>query len=196
MTTDPARLRAGARERKRQILFVQGGGAGVHDEWDKKLSESLKRELGRAYDVRYPRMPDEGDPAYARWAPTIRREIAQLDDGAVLVGHSVGGKILMNVLAERPPEREPGAIILIAVPFAGEGGWPDKVQTPHDLGTRLPPGVPVHIFHGTADDIAPPSHADLYARVIPQATVHRLSGRDHQLNNDLGKVAEVIRALK
>ncbi|MGC4875978.1 hypothetical protein ACLQ26_06825 [Micromonospora sp. DT43] len=40
---------------------------------------------------------------------------------------------------------------------------------------------------------APPSHADLYADVIPQARVYRLPGRDHQLNDDLGDVAAVIR---
>jgi hypothetical protein len=48
----------------RQILFIQGGGAGAHDEWDDKLVESLRRELGAGHEVRYPRMPGEGDPAY------------------------------------------------------------------------------------------------------------------------------------
>jgi hypothetical protein len=43
--------------RTRQILFIQGGGAGVHDEWDDKLVESLRRELGGGHEVRYPRMP-------------------------------------------------------------------------------------------------------------------------------------------
>ena len=78
----------------RQILFIQGGGAGVHDEWDDKLVESLRRELGDGHEVRYPRMPDEGDPSYARWSAAIRREMADLDDGAVVAGHSVGATIL------------------------------------------------------------------------------------------------------
>ena len=42
------------------------------------------------------------------------------------------------------------------------------------------------------DDTVPPAHADLYARAMPQAQVHRLPGRDHQLNNDLGEVASAI----
>src|SRR5262245_62073101 len=37
-----------------QVLFVQGGGEGVHDEWDNKILESLERELGSDYAVRYP----------------------------------------------------------------------------------------------------------------------------------------------
>ena len=179
--------------RTRQILFIQGGGAGAHDEWDGKLVESLRRELGGGYEVRYPRMPDEGDPSYARWSAAIRREMADLTDGAVVAGHSVGGTIMIHAIAEQPPEQEFAAIVLIAAPFVGEGGWPgDEFELPGDLGARLPRGVPVHVFHGLDDETAPPSHADLYARAIPQAQVHRLPGRDHQLNNDLSEVARAI----
>jgi len=179
--------------RPQQILFIQGGGAGAHDEWDNKLFDSLRRELGDGYEVRYPHMPEEGDPSYARWSAAIRREMTDLDDGAVVVGHSVGGTILINVLAERPPERKLRAIVLIASPFVGAGGWPgDEFELPHDLGARLPQGVPVHVFHGLQDETAPPAHADLYAHVIPQAHLHRLPGRDHQLDNDLSDVAKAI----
>src|SRR6185436_6267424 len=58
----------------RQVLFVQGGGAGTHDEWDNKLVDSLSRELGAGYDILYPRMPDEGDPNYARWTAALASE--------------------------------------------------------------------------------------------------------------------------
>jgi predicted alpha/beta hydrolase family esterase len=107
----------------RQVLFIQGGGAGAHDHWDDKLRDSLGRGLGDGYEVRYPRMPGEADPSYAGWSLAIRRELAVLADGAV-VGHSVGGTILMGALAERPPERRLRAIVLIAAPFVGAGGWP------------------------------------------------------------------------
>ena len=181
----------------RQVLFVQGGGAGAHDEWDDKLVDSLRRELGNGYEVHYPRMPDEDDPTYARWSATIRDGMRTLDDGSVVAGHSVGGTILVNLLAEQPPQQRLGAIVLIAAPFVGAGGWPgDEFELTHDLGARLPDGVPVHVFHGLRDETAPPQHADLFARAIPQAQVHRLPGRDHQLDDDLGVVAGVIRALE
>jgi predicted alpha/beta hydrolase family esterase len=181
----------------RQVLFIQGGGAGVHDEWDDKLVDSLRRELGDGHEVRYPCMPDEEDPSYARWSTAVRREVAGLEDGAVVVGHSVGGSILIHALAEQPPERELAAIVLIAAPFVGAGGWPsDEFELQSDLGARLPHGAKVHVFHGLQDQIAPPSHAELYARAIPQAQLHLLPGRDHQLNNDLSEVAKAIRPFK
>ena len=176
-----------------QLLFVPGGGAGVHDEWDDELVESLRRELGPGFEIRYPRMPNEDDPSYAAWKAAIEKELATLDDGAFLVGHSLGGTMLVNALAESPPERRLGAIFLIAAPFAGEGGWPsEELNTPPDLGARLPRGVPVYVYHGLEDAIAPPSHAELYACAIPQASVRLLPGRDHQLGNDLTEVAATI----
>jgi pimeloyl-ACP methyl ester carboxylesterase len=178
----------------RQILFIQGGGAGVHDEWDDKLAGSLRRELGGGYEVRYPRMPGEDDPGYARWSPAIRRELADLGDGAVVAGHSAGAAILVNVLAGQPPGKGVAAIVLIAAPFAGPGGWPGgEFELAGDLGARLPPGAVVHVFHGLRDETVPPSHAGLYALAIPRAQVHLLPGRDHQLDNDLSEVAEAIR---
>jgi predicted alpha/beta hydrolase family esterase len=176
-----------------QVLFIQGGGAGVHDEWDDKLVDSLRRELGDGHEVRYPRMPEEEDPSNARWSTAIRREMAGLADGAVVVGHSVGGTILIHALAEQPPQRQLAAIVLIAAPFIGAGGWPsDEFELPSDLGARLPQGARVHVFHGLQDETAPPSHAQLYARAIPQAQLHLLPGRDHQLNNDMSEVAKAI----
>jgi pimeloyl-ACP methyl ester carboxylesterase len=180
-----------------QVLFIQGGGEGTHDEWDNKLVDSLRAELGAGFEVRYPRMPAEDDPSAATWVPVIRGAMAALEDGAVVIGHSVGGTILVHTLVDRPPDRRLGAIVLVAAPFVGTGGWPaGEFELPNDLGARLPIGVPIHLFHGLDDDTAPPAHADLLAHAIPQAQVHRLPGRDHQLGNDLGEVAKLISAIR
>lgn len=179
----------------RQILFIPGGGAGAHDEWDDKLVASLERELGNECEVRYPRMPDEDDPSCAAWGTAIRCEMAGLDDGAVVVGHSVGGTLLVHALADEPPRRNLGGIVLISAPFVGADGWPgEEFELPGDLSARLPQGTWVHVFHGLDDQTVPPSHAQLYARAIGQAQLHLLPGRDHQLNEDLGDVAQVLKA--
>lgn len=183
-------------DRRTQLLFIQGGGEGTHDEWDNKLVDSLSRELGPNFETRYPRMPNEDDPSFAEWKTALEKEFARLDDGAILVGHSIGATILVNALAQAPSKRKFRAIFLIAAPFIGEGGWPsDDMNPPRDLGARLPRGVPVYIYHGLADETAPASHAELYARAIPQAKVHRLPNRDHQLNNDLSEIAATIKSL-
>jgi len=179
-----------------QILFIQGAGEDVHEKWDNKLVESLRRELGRGYEVRYPIMPNEADPQFAVWRVALENEIGALSNGAIVVGHSIGGTILVNVLAEYVPKVALGAIVLIAAPFIGNGGWKSEDIAPRsDLGTRLPPNVPVLLYHGDKDEIAPISHVAQYAAAIPRARVRRLAGRDHQLNNDLSEVASDIRQL-
>ena len=182
---------------KRQVLFVQGGGERVHDDWDGRLVESLKSRLGPNYEICYPRMPNEDAPSYVTWKATIHRELAKLKDGAILVGHSIGGTMLINALAEQPPERQIGAIFLIAAPFVGDGGWGSDDWNPQrELGAKLPGGVPIYLYHGLADDIAPPAHAELFAHAIPQAHLRRLADRDHQLNNDLSEIAAAIKSLE
>jgi len=180
----------------KRVLFVQGGGEGVHDRWDDKLVQSLERELGEGYRVRYPRMPNEGDPRYCAWKAALFDEFDLLEDGAILVGHSVGGAILIHTLAEQPPRARFGGIFLIATPFIGEGGWPsDDIKPRADLSERLPVGVPIFLYHGTEDDIVPVAHVHLYAKRIPHAVVCISERSDHQLNNDLSQVARDIRSL-
>jgi predicted alpha/beta hydrolase family esterase len=180
----------------RQVLFVQGGGEGVHDHWDDKLVDSLGRELGPAYEIRYPVMPNEAKPEYAGWKLALQRELAELEPGAVVVGHSVGGTILIHVLAEQPPQSNLAAICVIAAPFIGTGGWEtDDIEPRPDLAERLPRDVPVFLYHGRDDDDVPFAHVELYARAIPRAQVRRLAERDHQLDNRLSEVATDIRRL-
>jgi predicted alpha/beta hydrolase family esterase len=180
----------------KQILFIQGGGAGVHDEWDSKLVASLARKLGQGYDIHYPRMPNEADPKYLAWKSALQHEIAALADTAILIGHSVGGTILIHALAEQAPEREPAGVLLIAAPFVGPGGWPSEdIEPKLDLGARLPKATPIYLYHGSEDATAPCAHVDLYKQAIPQAQVRKLAGRDHQLNDDLSEVAADIETI-
>jgi predicted alpha/beta hydrolase family esterase len=181
---------------KRQVLFVQGAGPRVHDEWDSRLVESLTRELGPPYEIHYPRMPGEDNPDVAAWKAALKRQFERLRDGAIVVGHSVGGTILIDTVAKEPPAHVLGAIFLLAAPFLGEGGWQSNDWEPSSgIGEKLPQGVPIYLYHGLADSTVPPSHAALYAQAIPQAHLCRLPGRDHQLNNDLREIAAVIATL-
>lgn len=180
----------------KQVLFVQGGGEDVHDRWDDKLVASLERELGEGYAVRYPRMPDEGDPQYAAWSKALLDEISGLPAGAMVVGHSVGATILLQHLARHAPTQRLGGIFLVAAPFLGEGGWPsDEVEPITDFARLLPADVPVTLYHGDADEVVPFAHLRLWARAIPRAVVRALAHRNHQLDDDLSEVARDIRAV-
>ena len=140
-------------------------------------------------------MPDEADPRFSAWSPALTDEIDKLSEGAILVGHSIGGTVLIHSLAQRPPKIELAGVFLIAAPFIGHGGWPsDEISPASDLGAKLP-RIPIHLYQGDADETVPPHHGDLYAAAIPAAILRRLGDRDHQLNDDMSEVAADIRAL-
>lgn len=171
-----------------QLLFVQGAGEDVHDHWDAKLVASLERELGVA--VRYPLMPGEADPHYAAWKAVLRPELEGLPDGAIVIGHSIGGTILIHLLAERPLAVRLGGSFLLAAPFVGDGGWPRI-----DLSRRLPSDVPLVLDHSDDDESVPFTHLGLYANAIPHATIVTIPGVNHQLDDDLAIVARDIRSI-
>jgi predicted alpha/beta hydrolase family esterase len=178
----------------KQVLLIQGAGEGAHNE-DAKLAESLRKELGPEYEVRYPAMPDEDNPDDDAWGAVIAAELAAMGEHAIVVGHSAGAATLCMFLAAKDVERSVAGIFLVSAPFFGEGGWQVEGFTmPNDLGGRLP-DAPVFLYHGSDDETAPIAHLDLYARAIPRAVVRRLEGRDHQLDDDMTEVARDIESL-
>ena len=195
--TGAASGRRGTRVRMRQVLFVQGGGRGTHDSWDKKLVASLEGALGPHYTIRYPRMPDEADPDPTTWKKSIARELRKLSDGVFLVGHSVGAAILMDYLASGKAERRPAAVFLIATPFIGDGGWPsDDLRPTRQMAVELHDGAPLYFYQGRDDETVPFSHLEMFATAFPHAIIRRLEGRDHQLNDDLSELGHDIRLLE
>jgi predicted alpha/beta hydrolase family esterase len=180
----------------RQLLFVQGGGKDTHDAWDSKLVASLRQALGPAHAIRYPRMPAEADPVAAAWKSTIARELRTLGDDVCLVGHSIGAAILLDYLADGPPERQVAGVFLIAAPFIGDGGWPSADLRPTtQAALALRGGAPLCFYQGDSDETVPASHVEMFATAFPDATIRRLKGRDHQLDDDLSEVARDITLL-
>jgi pimeloyl-ACP methyl ester carboxylesterase len=52
----------------------------------------------------------------------------------------------------------------------------------HSTGARLASiRCPVHVMHGDADVLVPPSNGDLIARLIPGATLERLPKTGHAI---------------
>jgi predicted alpha/beta hydrolase family esterase len=175
----------------KQVLFVQGGGEGGHAA-DAKLAASLQSELGPGYKVHFPKMPDEASPAYTPWKRRITEALAALGNDILLVGHSLGAPILLKLLMEEESQHGISGVFLIAAPFCGDGGWAwEEAELPKDAGERL--SLPLFFYHSRDDEEVPYAHLDLYLKAFPKAELRRLSGRNHQLDDDLSEVAADVR---
>jgi predicted alpha/beta hydrolase family esterase len=180
---------------RKQVLFIQGGGEGAHA-IDADLAASLARLLGGEFEVRFPFMPNEAAPEYINWKAAILEELRALDAEAFVIAHSVGGAVVVRLLAEAGPPKPLAGLFLVAAPYIGVGGWMiGGFEMPADLGARMPQTLAIYMYQGTNDQIVPFSHLDLYARVLPRAYPRLLRNRDHQLNGDLSEIAQDIRAM-
>jgi predicted alpha/beta hydrolase family esterase len=186
-------------EVRRQILFIQGGGSGAHEE-DEHLVASLRSALGASYEVHYPTMPREDDPDYKRWRAQIRKELAAMKGKVILVGHSLGGSFLLKCLSEEKIKTGISGLFLIATPYWGGDGWRyegyEAVTLPKDFASNLPKGAPIFFYHSRDDEVVPFSHLALYGEKLPWATIRVLDGRGHQLPSDSSEVAADIKSLE
>ena len=180
---------------KKQVLFVHGGGQGAYEE-DEKLAASLRDALGPAYDVRYPKMPDEDSPGYEAWGERIQRELAALEGEVVLVGHSLGASVLLKYLSEGNVGKPIAGVFLVAPPYWGVEDWEvDEYALVEDFASKLPKGLPVFFYHSRDDEWVPFAHLALYREKLPRATVREFDGRGHQFGDDLSEVARDIEGL-
>ncbi len=181
-------------ETTKEILFLQGGGPGAFAV-DEKMVASLMSSLGQTYHVNYPRMPDEGSPNYELWRRDIEKELTLLQEGAILVGHSVGAYILLRFLIEQHVEHNLAGIFFIAMPFIGGNGWQLEGALEKSFAAKLPRHTPIFLYHCQDDTVVPFEHLQLYEQEIPQATVRIFNQGGHQLNSELSTVAEDIKSI-
>ncbi|MCI0575099.1 MAG: alpha/beta fold hydrolase [Chloroflexi bacterium] len=178
---------------KKQVLFIQGGGEGAYEE-DEKLAASLQDALGAEYHVLYPKMPNEESPEYEAWKTQISKELAALDGKVILVGHSVGGAVLLKYLLKENVAKPIAGIFLISIPYWGpEDEEADGYTLQEGFASQLPKGLPIFLYHSRDDEWVPFTHLAMYAEKLPQATIREFDGRGHQFNNDLSEVAADIR---
>jgi predicted alpha/beta hydrolase family esterase len=179
-----------------ELLFIQGASAGAH-EADRVLSDALSRALGPAFRVRFPHMPHEDAPDNDVWKRRISTTLRQ-SQATFLVAHSAGAALVADLLAQGPPDAFAGlqGILLLAPPYIGRGGW--QLDGFHLDGATDPMrlrGLPLRLYFGLADTTVPPSHADRYAALFPDATIHRLPGCGHQFEGFMAQVARDVQAL-
>lgn len=183
----------------KQVLFIHGAGEGAYKA-DALLTNSLQKELGSDYEVRYPAMPDEANAPYDLWKRKIEKEINVMRKPVVLVSHSVGASHLAKILTEIGMSTSVSGIFLLDAPFWGGEGWLyegyKKLVLPKDVASKFPKDASVYLYHTRDDEIVPFSHLSLYAKLLPRATIREIDKGGHQLNNDLSQVAKDIKLLK
>ncbi len=77
----------------------------------------LKEELGKAFEVITPRMPNAANAKYAEWKIWFEKGIPYFKGNLVFIGHSLGGIFLAKYLSENRFPKKICATFIIAAPF-------------------------------------------------------------------------------
>ncbi len=180
---------------KKQVLFIQGGGEGGY-EADTALAASLQTGLGKEYAVHYPEIKsDEAAPDFG-WLQQIGRKIAETSNAIILVGHSLGASMVLKYLSENTVNKKISGILLIATPFwNGNEDWQAGLKLQENFAEKLPAEVPIFFYHCKDDEEVAFSDLDQYRQRLSRASFCEIKKGGHQLNNDLGLVAEDIKSL-
>jgi len=181
---------------RKPILFIQGAGNMHKPLGSGKLIASLQEQLGSDYHVLAPDMPDPDHPRYLAWRDQIEQELGKLDADVLLIGHSLGGSMLLKYLAEGTYQKPIAGMFLVAVPYWGKQDWELEYAVPDDFASHLPPIRHLFLYHSRSDEEVPFASLLRYQEHLPQATVRVLDGKHHSFTEGLPLLAQDIKQLE
>src|SRR5690606_27850814 len=159
------------------VFFIHSAGSQGPGEGSSRFISILKKSLGAGYRIRHPVMPDPDNPDYAPWRDRIREELANAPRDAILMGHSLGGSVLLKYFSEEKCEVEYPGLFLVATPFWGLKGWEyDAFYLKKDFPAALPRFGKIFLYHTRDDDVVSHEHPLRYAQALPQALLREVDG--------------------
>ncbi|MCF6409480.1 alpha/beta hydrolase [Pseudalkalibacillus salsuginis] len=182
---------------KKNVLFIHSAGTqGLH-QGSSDLAAYLQDALGDEYNVSHPEMPNPENPEYMLWKGQIKKELSTLDGEVILIGHSLGGSVLLKYLSEETCKLPILGLFLIAAPFWGKDeDWQAQEYTlQDDFVSRLPQISHIFIYQSRDDEIVPFSHLDHYAEILPQVITRELDDHGHYFNNGAFEVIGDIKGI-
>ena len=154
----------------------------------------VRQELGSDYDVILPSMPNSLNAKFREWSVWFEKLFPYLEDGVILVGHSLGGIFLTKYLSLNKFPKRIGGVILVAAVFDYDTGrnslasftLPDKL----DLQTDK-----MIFYHSKDDPIVPFDALEKYAKAFPAAHTRVFGDRGHFLQDTFPEIVDDIKSL-
>jgi len=201
---------------KQQVFFIHGGdsfskredflrslisasirnlpGRALADFWSKSLPE----ELGEAYEVFMPNMPNKQNADYDEWSIWFERHFKYLRDDAILIGWSLGGTFLVKYLSQKPFPQKIKTLFLLAAPWGAhpgpEGNDCGSFQFDTGILNKLNERVDtINIWHSIDDFVVPYEQALEYKKHVNKAKLVTFNDKNHFL---VAKFPELLAAIK
>jgi len=176
-------------------LFIHSAGPQSGEQGSAPFVKALRRSLGPAYELACPAMPAPTKPSYERWKTKLDRLLLPNGEPAsILIGHSLGGSVLLKYLSERQQEIRAIALFVVAAPY-----WRSKEVEEFALregfARSLPDALAIYLYQSQDDEVIGMEHLSSYSEAIAQAIVRRLQVGGHTFKSGLPELVEDIRRL-
>jgi uncharacterized protein len=162
---------------------------------------NLGMALGEGFSVYAPSMPIKEDARYTEWKVWFEKILGLMDDGLILVGHSLGGAFLVKYLAENVPAKRISATFLVSAPYADpalmerEGEYLADFLLTGNITPLAERAGEIFLYHSEDDAVVPVASVEHFARALPRATVRRFRDRGHFLQEEFPELVADIRLI-
>jgi len=202
---------------KKQIFAIHGGDAfATYEEYLANLrnweididrlhgkhdwKNNFPQDLGDEYDVFLPEMPNKRNAKYVEWKIWFEKFVPFMEEGAILVGHSLGGCFLAKYLAEETIPKRISATFLVAAPY-DEAENPEFAKHLHDfaapknLEKLAAQGGNIFLYQSKDDPVVSFTELAKYQQALPGATVRVLEDRGHIGQEHFPEIIEDIKSV-
>lgn len=181
---------------KTQVFAIHGGNAfETYEEYIADLRQktvtiertrfidwkgNLQKDLGDAYEVILPRMPNSWNARYSEWKIWFEKFVPQLDDNVIFIGHSLGGILLTKYLSEEQYPKKIRATLLVAAPYNAPDDHPYvdfNIMTP--LTKLQEQGGEIILYQSKDDQDVPFSNFERYQKELSTAQARIFTDRQH-----------------
>lgn len=182
---------------KKQILFIHSAGPQSEHEGSFDLIVYLQDKLNAEYKLIIPEMPNPESPEYTTWKEQLSKEFAALEGEVTLIGHSLGGSVLLKYLSEEDCHVKISSLHSVAAPFWGKNGFweSEEFMLSENFDAKLPPIPQVFFYHSRDDEVVSFDHFKDYTEKLLTATPRAIESRGHLFYNGLPELVDDIKGL-
>ena len=152
----------------------------------------MPKTLGGEWQVLLPRMPNKQNARYSEWVIWFERMIPFLDDGVVLIGHSLGAIFLPKYLSEHRLAKKIAKLILVAAPY-GQTEFLGDFIIDKPLANVSAQCENIILFYSHDDPVVPLAEAEAYVQAWPAAKLHILENRQHINQAEFPELVEELK---
>jgi uncharacterized protein len=159
--------------------------------------ESLKKSLGRNFEIIKPRMPLADNAKYEEWKIYFERFFPQLRNNIILIGSSLGGIFLAKYLSENKFPKKLLSVYLIAPPFDNSLPGEDLVggfKLKSDLSLLEKNSKNLYLMFSKDDDIVPLAHFEKYKKKLKKAEFIVFESKNGHFK--ISEFPEIIKMIK